>query len=140
MPEITTDAKIENLGALLEFVERACRDSGVAQSDVFAFRLAADEVCTNIINYGYAGREPGPITLAFSTADDRMVLTVGDRGRPFNPDDAPAPDLESSWEERQIGGLGLFLLQSMMDEVRYEADGGEGNRLTLVKRKAASST
>ena len=132
--EITTEARIENLGALLEFVEHACRDSGAAQSDVFAFRLAADEVCTNIINHGYAGREPGPITLVFSAADGRMELTVGDRGRAFDPEDAPAPDLESSWEDRQIGGLGLHLIRAMMDEVHYEPDGAAGNRLTLVKR------
>lgn len=135
MPTITTEAKVENLGSLLAFVEDACHAAGAAQSDVFAFRLVADEVCTNIIHYGY-GEGGGPITLSFDRDGRAMTLTVGDNGTPFDPEDAPAPDTTSSWEERKIGGLGLHLVKAMMDEVHYESRPGEGNSLRLVKHAA----
>ena len=131
---MTTLATIEGLEEIFEFVERVCQESGMSQSDVFVFRLAADEICTNIIKHSYRGAEPGPITLSIDSVGDRVVMKVGDHGKPFDPDDAPAADLVSEWEKRRVGGLGLHLLRQLMDEVRYETDAVLGNCLTVARK------
>ena len=89
----------------------------------------------NLISYGYAGGPPGPIELSVEARPDGVVVCIADRARPFGPDEAAAPALDASWEERPIGGLGWHLIKELMDEVRYESADGV-NRLTLVRRRA----
>jgi anti-sigma regulatory factor (Ser/Thr protein kinase) len=138
---MTCPATVDNLGALLAFVERACAASALDAEETLAVRVAIEEICTNIINHGYAGRETTnrPITIDFSSASDQVVATIEDRGVTFDPADGPAPDLTSDAMERPIGGIGLHLVRSLMDEVRHEPVSGGGNRLTLVKRRVAAT-
>ena len=71
----------------------------------------------------------------------RLKRHAPDRGRPFDPSYAPAPDLDSDWEDRRIGGLGWFLVRQMVDELLYDSTtdtDGPLNRLTLIKRGAAA--
>ena len=95
--------------------------------------LAVDVACTNIVEHGYAGREPGPIGISFDAEAGRIIVAITDRGRAFDPKDAPVPDLHSGWRERRVGGLGWHLVQQFVDEIHYDPDAGNGNRLTLVK-------
>jgi anti-sigma regulatory factor (Ser/Thr protein kinase) len=120
---------------LIDHARAACEKAAVNGEAAYAVRLAVEEIVLNLVNYGYAGLPPGPIALAVETDGARVVVTIADHARPFDPVDAPVPDLEAAWDERKIGGLGWHLVKELMDEVRYET-GGEGNRLTLVKRLA----
>jgi anti-sigma regulatory factor (Ser/Thr protein kinase) len=95
--------------------------------------LAVDEVCTNIIQHGYAPDREGEISLTIEVVADQARITVVDGGRPFSPDEAAEPDLEAPWDERPVGGLGWHLVRSVVDEVHYRRDGSQ-NLLTLVKR------
>jgi serine/threonine-protein kinase RsbW len=135
--EVTREARLENLPALLQFVSDACRGAGASSEDEFALKLAVEEACVNIIVHGYAGREPGPVSVAIRWDPDRFVVTIEDLAAPFQPDSVPEPDLTAGWEEREIGGLGWWLLRKMVDEFEYESVPGRGNRLTLVKRRDA---
>jgi anti-sigma regulatory factor (Ser/Thr protein kinase) len=125
---------LEHLPAFVDFVRDACERFGADASSCFAMRLAVEEVCVNLMRHAYGGREPGPIEVSVDGGADRMIVTITDFAAPFPPEQAPAPDLDGSWEERRIGGLGWHLVRSVVDEVRYEARAEEGNRLTLVKR------
>lgn len=131
---IRRPATLEHLPAFVAFVRDACDRHGVDASSGVALRLAIEEICTNLMRHAYRGREPGPIEVAVAGGPGRVVVTVTDFAPPFSPDQAPAPDLDASWEERRIGGLGWHLVKSVVDEVRYEADASAGNRLTLVKK------
>jgi serine/threonine-protein kinase RsbW len=102
----------------------------------FALRLAVEEVCTNLVEHGYRGGPAGPVEICAQRGADRVTLRIRDRGRPFDPHDAPAPDLSSDAGTRRAGGLGLYLVRQLMDEVGYVADADAGNVLTLVKRTA----
>ena len=73
------------------------------------------------------------IEITCTDAKDRLTVMIRDHGQPFDPDKAPAPNLEADLEERPVGGLGVFLIKRLMDEVRYEMLGEAGNLLTLVK-------
>jgi anti-sigma regulatory factor (Ser/Thr protein kinase) len=129
-----------NLGPLLAFVERACAASALDAEETLAVRLSLEEICTNVITHGYAGRAPGPITVDFMSCADHVEATVEDRGVTFDPADGPRPTLDGDAMDRTIGGIGLHLVRSLMDEVRHEALAGGGNRLTLVKRRVTATT
>ncbi len=131
---ITRKARRENLPDLIEFLEEACRRTGADRSICFDLRLAVEEVCTNLIQHGYADMEPGPIKLNFQADPERIVISISDLGLSFPPEHAPPPDLESGWEDRPLGGLGWHLVFELMDEVIYRSDGPQGNHLTLIKR------
>ena len=133
---ITRAGTRDNLPDFLAFIEEVCARIVADDDTKYALRLAVEEVCMNLIDYGYAGREAGPIGIAAHDERDRVTLVFQDRSPPFDPRDAPAPDLASDVEHRQIGGLGWHLVKQLMDEVAYVAGTASGNVLTLVKRKA----
>jgi sigma-B regulation protein RsbU (phosphoserine phosphatase) len=132
---ICRTARLEALEELRDFTEAAALHSGLKPDDVFAFKLAADEACTNIIQHGYEdGRDPGLLSLTFTVSRDRARLIIRDDGMHFPPVAAPTPDLDAAWDERQIGGLGLYLIKEMMDEVTYNLVNGTVNELVLEKK------
>ena len=133
--EIIRPACREHLPALLSFVTDANIRAGLDPAVAADLRLATEEACTNVIEHGYAGRVPGPITLRLEYGADRVVVTVEDEAAPFDPARVAAPDLTADWAERALGGLGWHLINTLMDEVRHERTSA-GNRLTLVKRLA----
>ncbi len=137
--EITRDALPDSLPALLQFVADASAGAALDPETAFAVRLAAEEVCTNVIAHAYAGGTPGPVSVRFRREPSAVVLTVEDRGIPFDPAVLPPPPLTAGWAERPTGGMGWHLVREVMDEVRHEPVPGGGNRLTLVKRLPAAS-
>lgn len=137
--DITRLARRESLPDLLAFLEHACAAEGVDEETAFALRLAAEEACANVIQHGYASSDPGPIRLALDVTAHSVTLTIEDEAPPFDPADAPAPDLDTDWEERRIGGLGWHLIYQLMDEVRYRVSAPRGNHLTLIKQRTASA-
>jgi anti-sigma regulatory factor (Ser/Thr protein kinase) len=123
-----------SLQAIRDFIEDSCRQAGVERAAAHGLVLSVDEACANIVEHGYAGREPGSIGISFDADAARIVMTITDRGRAFDPKDAPVPDLHSGWRERRVGGLGWHLVRQFVDEIHYDTDASNGNRLTLVKR------
>lgn len=85
----------------------------------FKTRLCVEEVVENIVNYAYK-RGDGWLEAQTDTKDGALTITLRDAGTPFNPLDMPEPDITLSAEDRQIGGLGIFLCKKMMDSVKYE--------------------
>lgn len=136
---ITRAAEYANLPALIDFAVATCSRLAPDESVVFAVRLAVEEICTNLVQHGYRGAAPGPISIDLRREDAAIVITISDRGRPFHPDSAPPPDLTSDLQQRRPGGLGVHLIKCFIDELSYEADARDGNRLTLVKRLSPSS-
>jgi sigma-B regulation protein RsbU (phosphoserine phosphatase) len=82
-------------------------------------KVALDEILTNIISYAYADAEEHSIVTRFSLEQGQLTVQVEDDGRPFNPLNAPEPDTKQLLEERPIGGLGIYLMRKLMDEVEY---------------------
>lgn len=126
---------MESVPRFAHFVVDACEKNGADADTAYALRFAVEELGTNTIKYGYAGVPPGDIALDFAAHPDRFVLTMTDWGRPYDPREAPHPDLTLSAEERPIGGLGVYLVMSMIDDLSYRPDAEHGNVLTLVKRR-----
>jgi len=133
--EIELEARPESLKEIRGFIAEACRAAGVTKSDAHGIQLAVDEACNNVCEHGYAGGPPGPIGVSFEAGAEKIAVVITDRGRPFDPGQAPVADLASEWEKRPIGGLGWHLIRQLVDEIGYQSDGKTGNRLTLVVRR-----
>jgi serine/threonine-protein kinase RsbW len=100
---------------------------------LYAVNLALDELVTNAILYGYDSSEGQQILVRVETDGSRLVAKVEDGGREFDPLAHPMPDLNAPLEERQLGGLGVHLVRSLMDQVEYRREGTK-NVLTISKR------
>jgi len=100
--------------------------------------LAVDEAVTNVIKHAYAGSK-GQIHLTCTREGDTFVITIQDKGKPFDPRSVPPPDLEADVDGRRIGGLGIYFMKKIMDEVSYRFDPAEGNVLTLKKRASPAT-
>ena len=129
-------ATVENLPRFLAFIDDVCSRIAADDGTKYALRLAVEEVCTNLIDYGYRDRPAGPIEVVAHDDPDRVTLEIRDRSPPFDPRSSPPPDLTSDAEHRAPGGLGWYLVKKLVDEIRYVADTPSGNILTVVKHKA----
>ncbi len=128
-------ANFESLDTVREFVGEAAREIGMDDSEVYAVQLAVDEACSNIIEHAYGGQNRGEIECTCQANEEALTIVLRDHGRPFDPASIATPNLSLGLNERQVGGLGLFLMRHLMDEVRFEAQGEAGNVLTLVKHR-----
>lgn len=100
--------------------------------------IVLDELLSNSITHGLAGREGGEVTVAVELLPDRLHMTLTDNGRPFDPFGKVAPDTSLAVEERPIGGLGIHLVRRLVDEATYERR-GEHNVVVLAKRLAGDT-
>lgn len=98
-----------------------------------SMHVALDELLTNTIVYGYAGRDGGEVTVEAVLRTDRVCVTLTDDGRPFDPLGMAAPDTTLTTQERRIGGLGIHLVRRIMDEVSYHRR-ADRNVVVLAKR------
>ena len=130
--QITRAAELESLAVFRQFISDCCTSSNVPDGAVFDLKLAVDEACTNIIEHGYKGMDPGSIILALRVEPDRVLVQITDFGHIFEPADAPKPDIEAALEDRPLGGLGLFLIYQTMDNIDYQSS-EDGNTLTFTK-------
>jgi anti-sigma regulatory factor (Ser/Thr protein kinase) len=130
---VVADARSEGR-AVLDRVEAACRAAGFTEEAVIDLRVVAEEVLTNVAKYGFEPGTKPALELRLSLDDAEAVLEFRDRGKPFDPLGAPAPDLALPPDQRPPGGLGLTLVRALVDEASYERQGG-ANVLRLVKRR-----
>ena len=109
----------------------------IPEASVRAFQVVFDEMLTNAIDYGLAGREDALLQVVLRPSGQALEALIIDNGPAFDPlCDAETPDLELSLEDRPIGGLGIHLVRSLMDSADYQRR-DERNLLTLSKRHSA---
>ena len=132
MPRIQLAAKLENLEPMLAFIEQGAKKLGFDAQKLNGMRLTSEEVLVNIINYAYPDKQ-GNIEITYEVKEDmRFVVEIIDWGIPFDPLSLPKPDVEAPLEKRKVGGLGIYLIRTIMDEVNYRRD-QDRNILTLTK-------
>ena len=131
--ELTLPAEIDRLPEVLSFVEEQLEEIGCPMKAQMQVSVAVEEVYVNIASYAYApGTGMATIRLAL-TEEQAVTITFIDSGVAFNPLEKEDPDVSLPAEEREIGGLGIFMTKKTMDEVRYERL-DDNNVLTLIKR------
>jgi len=129
-------AKFEYLDEIRDFVGNIARSGGFSDKDIYNIQLASDEAASNIIEHAYENISDGVLEISCGLKGDVITIILVDHGESFDPSHVPAPNVNADLSERQIGGLGLYLMRKLMDEVRYEADAKNNrNTLTLIKHK-----
>lgn len=133
MATIKVYADLSQLGTIRQFVIQSGQELNVDEKIIYDLQLAAEEICTNAISHGYGGRG-GEIEITVERVAEGIQMMVRDWGNSFDPESVPIPDLSAPLEQRPLGGLGLYLVQQVMDEVHFELGGANGNSVTMIKR------
>ena len=135
MQSVRFAAKFEFLDEIRDFVGDIAREGGFGEKDVYNIQLATDEAASNIIEHAYEGVADGALDLSCGLENNAIKIILIDYGESFDPSVIPIPDLKADLSERKIGGLGIFLMRKLMDEVHYEPREDKSNVLTMIKRK-----
>lgn len=132
--ELKIPGMLESLPTLCSFAYKAARDAGLNEHTAWEIELAVDEAATNIIHHAYGGTQNGDVRLICGRTGNQFVVHLYDRGIPFDPETVPPPDLVSSIDTREAGGLGMYLMGRMMNDISFgfNPDTGE-NELRMVK-------
>ena len=126
MEKITVDAVLENLQTVIDFATEKLEERDCSMKVIMQTELVIEEIFVNISNYAYHP-EIGSATfcMEFEENPSAVLMTFIDRGRPYNPLEAEAPDTTLAIEERDVGGLGIFLVKKNVDEISYEYTDGK---------------
>ena len=132
--ELLIKSRTENLTTVREFVSSAVEEVNIPQDIAGDIVLAVDEACTNIIKHAYKFIPDGDITIKLKYSDKKITVEITDHGAPFSPDNVPTPDLKKYFEEKRVGGLGMYLMKSLMDDIHYKSIPGKFNQVLLTKK------
>lgn len=137
MPQNPLHVRIANqlseLPKLHRSVEEFANAFRITDEVVFSVNLVFDELLTNTISYGYRDSEPHYIDVILEAGPSSLQILIADDGMRFNPLKIPDPDITSPLEHREVGGLGVHLVRSVMDDLSYVYEDGK-NKLTLIKQ------
>lgn len=127
-------AKFEYLDEIRDYVGHKARSAGFADKDIYSIQLATDEGVSNIIEHAYGGNSNAKLELTCVFEKNKLTITLLDHGKSFDISKVETPDIKTDLSNRKIGGLGIYLMRKLMDEVRYETT-KTGNVLTLIKMR-----
>ncbi len=132
--EITLDATIENIDKVVEFLNAELIRLNCDENVKKKIDIAVDEVFSNIANYAYKPVD-GKVTVKFDEKgkDNQVEIIFIDGGKPYNPLEREDPNTNLPVEEREVGGLGIYIVKKSMDQVLYEYK-DKKNILTLIKK------
>lgn len=129
----TYPARFSQLDQIRDFVGQVAEASGLDPEAIYQVQLAVDEAFTNVVEHAYGGECDKEIFCTCQILDNGLSITLRDCGESFDPTIVPDPDLEAELEERQIGGLGLFFIKQLMDEVEFAFTSENGQKCNLLK-------
>mgnify|MGYP002622144341 CR=1 FL=1 len=133
MQELVVEARLENLDKVNDFVNRAISEFDCSKKSVMQLGVIVEEIFVNIASYSYP-EYVGEVTVRTEIQKDPLAVTLLfiDSGVKYNPLEKEDPNLELSVDERQIGGLGIYLVKNMVEKISYDYI-DEKNILTLTK-------
>lgn len=133
LEKLTLHNDVAEVPLLAEWVEQLGEELGLEMPEVFQLNLALEEAVVNVMNYAY--EDSGLIDLTAKVVDSEIVFVLEDSGKAFDPTQVDDPDITLSAEDRDIGGLGIFLVQQLMSSVTYSREDGKNVLTMIYKRK-----
>ena len=124
----------ENLAMIRDFVNGIGTRAGLSATELAKLELAVDEACANVIEHAYGPDVTKEVSVRATLDDDTIHIDVVDTGKGFDPTAVSQKEVDQLVAERKSGGLGLRLMNTLMDEVHYEVIPGQKNELRMVKR------
>ncbi len=129
-------AELNNLETIRHFVEQCALALQADQDTAFDLVQAVDECVTNIVEHGYNGQH-GSIEIEIDRHGEDLTIVMRDHAPVFDPTGVPPPDLTQPLEDREPGGLGIYLARHMVDHMQHRVAPDGGNELTLIKQAKA---
>lgn len=132
MEKLTIEASVENLATVTEFITSSLEEKDCSLKIIMQMELVIEEIYVNVASYAYRP-SIGPVTIykEFVTPQ-AIIVTFVDSGMPYNPLEHEDPDINADIEDREVGGLGIFLIKKNVDEISYERRDDQ-NILTIKK-------
>lgn len=134
MTTLLFPGRFESLANIAMCIRQATRKAGLDESTRYSVELAVDEACSNIIEHAYGGENRGEISVTYHITAEALVIVLRDWGKPFDPTAIPEPNFAVPLDKLISGGLGLYTIRRVMDDVHFEFSSERGNVLTLVKK------
>lgn len=135
---LTIKNDVAEITRAAEFIEEYCAKQGAGADVIFKINLAVEEALVNTITHGFTDEETHVITIDIAAEDGAIRLKICDDAVAYDPLAEPLPDVDAPADDRSVGGLGVFLIRTTMDDVQYVRE-DDKNRLTLKKRFKAES-
>ena len=138
--KLEVKSRTENLSIIRDFVNKSASEAGIPSDVTENIILAVDEACTNIIKHAYNSVPDGELIIKIKSTQSRFEISITDYGHSFAPETIPEPDLQKYYRQRRVGGLGMYLMKTLMDDVKYVSIPGKYNEVLLSKNiKVAQS-
>lgn len=131
MKELTLLAKTEHLDEVLDFINGILEEKDCSMRAQLELDIAVEELFVNIASYAYRPID-GPVTIQVSFEENMVSIVFIDNGKPYNPWENEDPDITLSAEDRQVGGLGVYMVKNTMNQVDYHYEDNK-NILTIQK-------
>jgi serine/threonine-protein kinase RsbW len=129
--QLTVKSRTENLAEIRDFVRSTALDVGFSNETVENIVLAVDEACTNIIKHAYKFYPDGEILIKLKRSGGKFNIEIIDYGSSFEPEKVPVPDIQKFYQQHKVGGLGIYLMKTLMDDVKYVSVPGKYNTVRL---------
>ncbi len=127
-------SQTDNLELIRGFVGKVADKVGFDAEEVNKIELACDEACTNVIKHAYSkDNKESTLDIVIKVDYQKFTLVVTDHGKGFDPKSIKIPDLKQYLAELKVGGLGIYLMKTLMDDVVYDINPGKNNQVTMVK-------
>ncbi len=123
----------ENLELIRDFVADVARKSGFNEENINKIELAVDEACTNVVKHAYDREVKCKIKLDIQVNNQEFTIKVKDTGKGFDPEQLEDIDMSKYMKEFRTGGLGIHLMRTLMDEVKYNIKPGKSNQVVMTK-------
>ena len=134
MIQKTFPARDTELNSVLGFAEEELEKLGASMKTIMQISVCVEELFVNVAHYAYEGAaEEGSALLEIGEEGGKAVITLTDSGMAFDPLAREDPDVTLSAEEREIGGLGIYMVKQTMDEVSYRRENGKN--ILIIKKK-----
>ena len=132
--KVILENRLDELQRFITTLTEFARVGNLPEEVSFSIQLAIDELFTNIVSYGYDDDDSHQVEIKMAIQSNELRVDLIDDAKEFDPlHEADQPDLDASLEDRRIGGVGIHLVKTMMDEVSYKYEDSK-NHLTLVKK------
>jgi serine/threonine-protein kinase RsbW len=125
----------DELDRLFQDVDLFSKKYGLDVETTYSIKLCIEEVFTNVVRYGFEDAQEHIVHLSLTLSEGNIEIEIRDDGKAFNPlTEVPPPSLDEELANRKIGGLGIFFIKEMMDELEYQRTADHCNKLKMIKR------
>lgn len=121
------------LDEIRDFVSDSLKSFNISDDLIYNITLAVDEACTNVIKHAYDNSECGEMIVRIEFDGNKLNISVIDFGKGFDPSGLPVPNIKEYYKAHKVGGWGIHLMKSLMDEVKFNLNPGVQNEIALIK-------